>query len=247
MTDRLSILGVLVAIVAIFGGNYLEGGHLDTLLNGAAALIVFGGTIGAGLLQTAREDMVRAFHMVSWVFQPPEVDFRAGINKVVSWSLQARRQGLLGLEKQAEAEDDPFLRKGLQLIADGNELDVVRNVMEIELNIREQRDLQASKFYEAMGGYAPTIGIIGAVLGLIHVMTNLSQPDALGSGIATAFVATIYGVGFANLILLPIASKLRAIVFREYQYREMMLDGMLSIVQGQNPIAIRVKLDGYLQ
>ncbi len=247
MIDRLSIAGVLIAILAIFGGNFLEGGHIDTLLNSAAALIVIGGTIGAGLLQTAREDLVRAFHISRWVFRPPQIDFRAGINKVVSWSLQARRQGLLGLEKQAETELDPFLKKGLQMIADGNELDVVRNVMEVELHIREQRDLQAAKFYEAMGGYAPTIGIIGAVLGLIQVMSNLSEPDALGSGIATAFVATIYGVGFANLILLPIASKLRAIVFREYQYREMMLDGMLSIVQGQNPIAIRVKLDGYLQ
>lgn len=115
------------------------------------------------------------------------------------------------------------------------------------MHVREQRDLQAAKFYEAMGGYAPTIGIIGAVLGLIQVMSNLSEPDALGHGIATAFVATVYGVGFANLVLLPIASKLRAIIFREYQYREMMLDGMISIIQGQNPIAIRVKLDGYLR
>lgn len=127
MTDRLSFLGILIAIVAIFGGNYLEGGHLDTLLNAAAAIIVFGGTIGAGLLQTAREDMSRAFSMVKWVFYPPEVDFKQGIDQVVSWSLQARRLGLLGLEKQAETETDEFLKKGLQLIADGNELDVVRS------------------------------------------------------------------------------------------------------------------------
>lgn len=247
MTDRLSLLGILIAILAIFGGNFLEDGQFDTLLNGAAALIVFGGTIGAGLLQTSKEDIVRAYHMVNWVFNPPDIDFRSGINKVVSWSLLARRQGLLGLEKLSDDEKDPFLKKGLQLIADGNELEFIRSVMEVELHIREQRDLQASKFYEAMGGYAPTIGIIGAVLGLIQVMSNLSDPDALGNGIATAFVATVYGVGFANLILLPIASKLRSIVFKEYQYREMMLDGMISIVQGQNPMAIRIKLDGYLQ
>lgn len=246
MIDRLSFLGVLIAFLAIFGGNQLEGGRLETLLNGAAALIVFGGTIGAGLLQTAAEDMRRALHMARWVLRPPVVDFSGGIDKVVAWSLHARRQGLLGLEKQAEAENDEFLKKGLQLIADGSELDVVRNVMEVELNIREQRDLQAARFYEAMGGYAPTIGIIGAVLGLIQVMVNLSDPESLGQGIATAFVATIYGVGFANLILLPIASKLRTLVLKEYQYREMMLDGMLCIVQGQNPVAIRVKLDGYL-
>lgn len=247
MIDRLSLIGILVALLAIFGGNYLEGGRLDTLLNSAAALIVFGGTIGAGLLQTSSEDMRRALAMVKWIFHPPVIDFHAGIDKVVGWTLHARRLGLLGLEKQAEIENDEFLRKGLQMIADGNELEVVRNVMEIELNIREQRDLQATRFFESMGGYAPTIGIIGAVLGLIQVMVNLSEPDTLGNGIATAFVATIYGVGFANLILLPIASKLRTIILKEYQYREMMLDGMLSIAQGQNPIAIRVKLDGYLK
>lgn len=247
MIDRLSLIGALIALLAIFGGNYLEGGQLDTLLNGAAAVIVFGGTLGAGFLQTAPADMYRALGMVSWVVQPPDINFRTGIEKVVGWSLHARRHGLLGLEKQAELEDDEFLSKGLQLIADGNELDTVRNVMEIEMNIREQRDLQATRFFESMGGYAPTIGIIGAVLGLIHVMTNLADPDSLGQGIATAFVATIYGVGFANLVLLPVASKLRTQVLNEYQYREMMLDGLLSIVQGHNPIAIRVKLDGYLK
>ena len=119
--------------------------------------------------------------------------------------------------------------------------------MEVELNIREQRDLQAAKFYESMGGYAPTLGIIGAVMGLVHVMSNLSDPTALGSGIATAFVSTIYGVAVANLILLPVSSKLRAIVFSDYQYREMMLEGLLSISQGQNPVTLRVKLEGYLK
>ncbi len=245
--DRLSLFGVLFALVAIFGGNYLEGGQVDTLLDGAAAVIVFGGTLGAGLLQTPRVDLVRALSITPWVWKPPQQDFQQGINKVVEWSNHARRFGLLGLEKRAEAETDSFLQKGLQLIADGNELEVVREVMEVELYVREQRDMQAAKFYESMGGYAPTIGIIGAVMGLIHVMSNLSDPDALGSGIATAFVATIYGVAVANLILLPIASKLRAIVLESYQYREMMLEGMLCIARGQNPIAIRVKLEGYLQ
>ena len=245
--DRLSLVGVIFAVVAILGGNYLEGGHVSTLVNGAAAVIVFGGTLGAGLLQTPVTDMQRALKISRWVFQTPDFDFNQGIEKVVGWSMHSRRYGLLGLEKQADAEGDEFLKKGLQLIADGSELEVIRSVLEVELNVREQRDLQAAKFYESMGGYAPTVGIIGAVMGLIHVMTNLADPSALGSGIATAFVATIYGVAIANLILLPIASKLRSIVFTSYQYREMMLEGMLSIAQGHNPISIRVKLEGYLK
>ncbi|OMH30055.1 flagellar motor protein [Motiliproteus sp. MSK22-1] len=245
--DRLSLVGVIFAVVAILGGNYIEGGHVSTLLNGAAAVIVFGGTLGAGLLQTPATDMQRALKISRWVFQPPDIDFNQGIEKVVGWSMHSRRYGLLGLEKQADLEDDEFLKKGLQLIADGSELEVIRGVLEVELNVREQRDLQAAKFYESMGGYAPTVGIIGAVMGLIHVMTNLAEPSALGSGIATAFVATIYGVAAANLILLPIASKLRSIVFASYQYREMMLEGMLSIAQGHNPVSIRVKLEGYLK
>ncbi|MCW8884091.1 MAG: flagellar motor protein [Motiliproteus sp.] len=245
--DRLSLFGALFALVAIFGGNYIEGGAVDTLINGAAAVIVFGGTLGAGLLQTPAVDMRRALSIAPWVFRPPDLDFNQGIEKVVGWSMHARRYGLLGLEKQAEVEDDEFLKKGLQLIADGSELEAIRDIMEVELHVREQRDLQAAKFFESMGGYAPTIGIIGAVMGLIHVMTNLANPSSLGSGIATAFVATIYGVAIANLLLLPIASKLRAIVFSGYQYREMMLEGMLSIAQGHNPVAIRVKLEGYLK
>ncbi|WP_207062448.1 flagellar motor protein [Motiliproteus sp. SC1-56] len=245
--DRLSLFGLILALLAILGGSLFEGGSLSTLFNGAAAIIVFGGTLGAALLQTPLVDLQRALGLFRWIFGPPRLDFNRGIEKVVGWSVHARRYGLLGLEKQGELENDPFLRKGLQLIADGGEPEVVREIMEVEVNVCEQRDLQAIRFYESMGGYAPTIGIIGAVMGLIHVMTNLGNPTSLGLGIATAFVSTIYGVGIANLFFLPVASKLRSIVFRQYQYREMMLDGMLAIVQGHNPGAIRVKLEGYLK
>ncbi len=244
--DRLSLFGILFALIAILGGNIAEGGALDTLYNGAAAVIVLGGTLGAGLLQTSMQDMRRALLLSRWVLQPPSIDFRQGIDKISEWGAQARRSGLLGLEKQAELENDQFLRKGLQLLADGGEPESVRSVLEVEMNIREQRDLQAARVFESMGGYAPTIGIIGAVMGLIQVMTNLADPESLGSGIATAFVATIYGVGLANLLLLPIANKLRSIVLMEYQYREMMVDGLLAIGQGQNPANIRLRLEGYL-
>ena len=244
--DRLSLLGILLVLVAIFGGQMAEGGAVDTLLNGAAALIVFGGTLGAGLLQFSLPETRRALKMFNWVFSPPVLDFQQGVDKVVGWSMHARRYGLIGLEKQSELENDDFLSKGLQLIADGSELQTIREVMEMELNVREQRDFQAARVYESMGGYAPTIGIIGAVMGLIHVMTNLSSPDLLGEGIATAFVATIYGVGIANLVLLPIAGKLKSVIQQRYQYHEMMLEGFLSIAQGQNPLAIRMRLESYL-
>ncbi len=244
--DRLSLFGILFALIAILGGNSAEGGALDMLYNGAAAVIVFGGTLGAGLLQTSLMDMRRAMQLSRWVFQPPVIDFRQGIEKIAEWGAQARRSGLLGLEKQADRENDPFLRKGLQLLADGGEPESVRSVLEVEMNIREQRDLQAARVFESMGGYAPTMGIIGAVMGLIQVMSNLADPESLGSGIATAFVATIYGVGLANLLLLPIANKLRSVVLMEYQYREMMVDGLLAIGQGQNPANIRLRLEGYL-
>lgn len=245
--DRLSIIGITCAIAAVVGGNYLEGGHIGTLYNSAALVIVFGGTLGAGLLQTPHYDVKRALKMLPWVFRPPATDFDAGITKVMSWTAHARRYGLLGLEQQSESEQDPFLKKGLQLLADGVEQEMIRDIMEVDMNVSEQKDYQASKFFESMGGYAPTIGIIGAVMGLIHVMTNLADPETLGSGIATAFVATVYGVGLANLLLLPMASKLRGVILSEYRYREMMLEGMLSIAQGHNPMSIRVKLDGYMQ
>ncbi len=245
--DRLSLLGIGLVLVAIFGGQLVEGGQLGTLINGSAALIVFGGTLGAGLLQFSLPETRRALAMFSWIFSPPSLQFEQGVEKIVGWSLHARRYGLVGLEKQVEFDSDDFLQKGLQLIADGYEQESIRDLMEMELNIREQRDLQAARVYESMGGYAPTIGIIGAVMGLIHVMTNLSSPSTLGSGIATAFVATVYGVGIANLVLLPIAGKLKSIILLRYQYHEMMLEGFLSIAQGHNPLAIRVRLESYLR
>lgn len=245
--DPLSLLGLLLAVVAIFGGSLLEGGSLEVLLNGPAALIVFGGTLGAGLLQSPPKDLRRALGMLPWITQPPSIDFQEGVDKIVAWSLQARRSGLLGLERQADLENDDFLRKGLQLLADSGEHNVLREALEVELNVREQRDLQAAKVFEGMGGYAPTIGIIGAVLGLIQVMSNLADPDNLGLGIATAFVATLYGVAIANLVLLPVAGKLRATVFETYHFREMMLEGMLAIAEGHSTVAIRSKLEGYLK
>jgi chemotaxis protein MotA len=245
--DVLSLLGLLVGIGAILGGNLLEGGHLSSLVNGPALIIVFGGTLGAAMLQSPMPVFLRALKIAAWVVRPPSHDLPGTIQKIVNWSQVARREGLLGLEGLTESEPDAFARKGLQLLVDGNEPETIRNTLEVELAAREQRDLASAKVFEAMGGYSPTIGIIGAVLGLIHVMGNLADPSKLGSGIATAFVATVYGVGLANVVFLPVGNKLKGVVQGQSQYREMLVEGILGIAEGENPMNIELRLRGYLE
>lgn len=245
--DVLSLIGLILAFVAIVGGNFLEGGHVGALINGPAALIVLGGTLAAALLQSPLPAFKRALQILRWIFFPPRVDLPGGIDRVVNWSLTARKEGLLGLEGVADAESDPYARKGLQLLVDGAEPEAIRSILEVDFLTQESRDIQAAKVFESMGGYAPTIGIIGAVMGLIHVMGNLADPSQLGNGIAVAFVATIYGVASANLILLPVANKLKAIALRQSRYREMLLEGLLSIAEGENPRSIELKLQGFME
>lgn len=244
--DVLSFLGVIIGFAAIIGGNFLEGGGFGTLLNGSAAFIVLGGTLGAAILQTPKNSLKRALNIITWVFKPPYVPFKQGVNNIVRWATAARKDGLLGLEAVSEREKDKFAKKGLQLLVDGNEPEVIRRVLETDMYVDEQRDLDAIKFYESMGGYAPTIGIIGAVMGLIHVMNNLADPSTLGPGIAVAFVATIYGVALANLLFIPIANKLRMCVNEYTQYRELIIEGIIAIADGENPRSIEMKLNGYL-
>ncbi len=244
--DILSLIGVVLAFVAIVGGNSIEGGSATALMNGAAALIVLGGTLGAVLLQTPLAVFRRALYLLRWVFWAPRLDLAAGINDVVGWSQTARREGLLGLETVAAGVEDAYIRKGLQLLADGIEPEVIRTILEVDQETRENRDLRAARVFESMGGYSPTIGIIGAVIGLIQVMGNLANPAQLGSGIAAAFVATIYGVGFANLLALPVSNKLKGLVMQQTHYREMILEGLMSIADGENPRAIELKLQGFM-
>ncbi|MCB1857819.1 MAG: flagellar motor protein [Gammaproteobacteria bacterium] len=243
--DLLSVLGVVLAFGAIIGGNALEGGHLGTLLNGPALVIVVGGTLGATMLQSPFSVFLHAIRQSGSVFWPPRILVEPTIKKLVNWSNVARKEGLLGLEEVAEREPDLFIRKGMQLLVDGSEPEAIRNILEVELDSREQHDLQAAKVFESMGGYAPTIGIIGAVMGLIHVMQNLADPGKLGSGIATAFVATIYGVGFANLFLLPFGNKMRSVAMSKSHYQEMIIEGIVAIAEGENPRNIESKLQGY--
>lgn len=244
--DYLSIAGILLGFLAITGGNWLEGGHLSALANGPAAVVVLGGTLGASLLQTPVALFVHALRLAGQVFASPAPELDSTISRMVEWSRIARRDGLLGLEREAGRATEPFLAKGLQLVVDGSEPEEIRDMLEVELDAREHLDLQAAAIFEAMGGYAPTIGIIGAVMGLIHVMNNLADPSKLGGGIAVAFVATIYGVGLANLFFLPMANKLKGLIHEQTQFREMIIEGVVSIAEGENPRNIETKLQGYL-
>lgn len=244
--DFLSIIGVLIGLFAIVGGNFLEGGHIGSLLQLTAFLIVTGGTLGAVVLQSPQRDFLRSVKMLLWVVMPPKIDSETVVEKIIEWSKVARKEGLLGLEDIADEEPDPFTRKGLQMLIDGSEPETIRMVLDVDIGTQENALMAGAKVYEAAGGYAPTIGILGAVMGLIHVMENLSDPSKLGPGIAVAFVATIYGVGGANLFLLPIAAKLKSIVQRQISHNEMILDGLVSIAEGENPRSIESKLLGYL-
>ncbi len=240
--DRISLAGLVVGLLAIIGGQILEGGHLGSLSQPAALVIVVGGTLGAVMLQSTTSTFMRGLRMAKWVWLPPVVDQQRLISQITSWSQVSRREGLLALDAIVEQLTDSFTRKGLQLLVDGAEPERLREVLEVEIGTFEQEMKLAARIWEAAGGYSPTIGILGAVLGLIHVMENLSDPSKLGGGIAVAFVATIYGVGLANLVYLPIANKLKAHINRMIVQREMLIDGLVGIANGDNPRIIESRL-----
>ncbi|MCL6620448.1 MAG: flagellar motor protein [Thermomonas hydrothermalis] len=244
--DILSILGAIFGLVALVGGSILKGAGLSGLWSPAAFVIVIIGTFAAILLQTPLSSFRRALAILPWVFRPPPHDPKALIAQMVEWSTLARKQGLLALEPLLEQQHDPFLRKGLQMVVDGMEPEAIRQMLEIESHAQTRRDIAAAKVFEGMGIYAPTLGIIGAVLGLMAVMKNLADPSKLGHGIAAAFTATIYGIASANLAFLPISSKLKGIVHRQEVEREMLIEGLLSIAEGENPRNIESRLSGFV-
>ena len=244
--DKISVLGLLLGVAAIIGGQVLEGGHVGSLSQPTALLIVLGGTVGAVMLQSPYVTFMRGVRMMRWVWYPPVVDNQQLIKQLSNWSQVSRREGLLALENVINQLKDDFTRKGLQLLVDGAEPERLREVLEVEINTYENEMKQSARIWEAAGGYAPTIGILGAVLGLIHVMENLSEPAKLGAGIAVAFVATIYGVGLANLVFLPMANKLKAHINRLVLQREMIVDGLVGIANGDNPRIIESRLQGYI-
>lgn len=244
--DLLSLSGVTVAIVAVLLGQHLEGGSVTTLLNGPAILIVVGGSIGATMLQSPLPVFVRAMSMLVWVVRPPLVQPETQLKEIVRWAQLARREGLLGLEDVVESVRDAYARKGLQLVIDGNDPETIRETLELDAMARERHDLNAAKVIDGMGGYAPTLGILGAVLGLIEVMNNLADPAMLGQGIAVAFVATVYGVGLANLVFLPTANKLKALVREQSRIKELVTVGIMAIAAGDNPRSVEARLQGLI-
>jgi chemotaxis protein MotA len=244
--DFISVVGILVSFAAILGGQYLEGGHVGSLVQVTAFLIVIGGTFGACMLQFTLPVFLQGMKMLRWVVLPPVISLEDVIDQVISWGQSARRGGLLSLEPIMTEMEDPFTRKGLQLLVDGAEPEMLRAALEVDMDAYDEHYRLAAKVWESAGGYAPTVGILGAVMGLIHVMENLSDPSKLGGGIAVAFVATIYGVGSANLFFLPIANKLKFIIGRELVKREMVMEGLVAIANGENPRIIETKLRGYI-
>ncbi len=245
--DFYALLGAVVAFAAIVLGNALEGGQLQALLDLPALIIVLGGTLGAVVLQTPVKRLVHACRLSQWVLLPPAYSADDDIDRLLQWSRTARREGLLGLENIADGMGDPFRKKGLELVVDGVEPVTIRRLLETDSGSRVDYDLAAAQVFKSMGGYAPTIGILGAVIGLIQVMGNLADPDELGQGIATAFVATIYGVGFANLLFLPVADRLRSLVLRTSNADDLFIEGLIAIAEGEHPRSIEVRLRGYAQ
>lgn len=242
----MSIIGFILATAALLGGSMAKGSGIAALLDSAAFLIVIFGTLAAGFVHTPIATMKHALGLFKWVFFPPVVKKELEIEQILEWSKVARRRGLLGLEPEIVKMTDEYLKTALQLLVDGNEPDRLRELLELEMTTREDFDLRAARVYESFGIYAPTLGIMGAVLGLMSVMHNLADPSILGPGISAAFVATIYGIGSANLFFLPIAGKLKAIIRQQTQIREMIIEGMVAIARGDNPRNIETTMKSFL-
>jgi chemotaxis protein MotA len=242
--DKAAIAAIPITLALVLGGQWLEGGSVRSLVQGTAALIVFGGTFGATLLSFSWQDLRLAARSLRGVFyrEPDTTDAIIGL--MGQFAVKARKEGIMSLEDDLGRIQNPFLRRALGLAVDGTSPGTLRTMLESESLSREDRDEFPARVYEAAGGYAPTIGILGAVLGLIHVMENLSDPGRLGGGIAVAFVATVYGVGSANLVLLPVAARLRHRAIRLSRERDLIIEGVLAIQEGMNPRLIEQKLRG---
>ncbi len=244
--DLTSIGGILFGVGMILLGQRIEGGHVGSILVLSAGMIVIGGTIGAVMLAFPTKDFVRGMKMLGQVFTEKKSDLPGLAKQIVDLASIARRDGVLALEAKLGEVQDPFLKRALGYVVDGVDATVTRDSLETAMEAEAGEATVGAKVWEAAGGYSPTVGILGAVLGLIHVMENLSDPSKLGGGIAVAFVGTIYGVGSANLFFLPICNKLRSIVEQQVVVREMLIEGLVSIANGENPRVIETKLQGYI-
>lgn len=246
--NKASVVGIFLGIAAILGGNLIEGGRMNSIVQGSAALIVFGGTFGATFLSFSINDIINAGRTLRKVFINDKFVPADGsiIKEVIEFSIKARKTGLMSLENDVQAIGYEFFRRAMRLLIDGLDPKLLRSALEQETRIFEEEKGRAARVFESAGGFAPTIGIIGAVLGLIHVMESLNNPAELGSGIAIAFVATVYGVGSANLLFLPIAKKIMNNMRHEVYIREIIIEGVLGIQSGKNPYYQREYLNAFL-
>jgi chemotaxis protein MotA len=243
--DIATLAGIALAFAGIVGGLLLEKGKIQDIMQATAAMIVLGGTFGAVLVTNPMPVVVRAFRGAGAVFFETASSTAEIIESIIQYATKARKNGIVSLESEAAAIPDPFLRKALGLAVDGTDLQEMRKMMETDIALAEQTIEAEAKVWEAAGGYAPTVGIIGAVMGLIQVMKHLEDIKEVGHGIAVAFVATVYGVGSANILFLPMANKLKARGRSAMLLKEMMLEGVIGIVEGLNPTLIRMKLASY--
>jgi chemotaxis protein MotA len=244
--DKGSVGGVVLALAGIIAGLLLEGGNLGQILQPTAALIVFGGTMGAVLLQFPLPTVLAAFKSLGHIFSTPRKQDDQLLGLLIAFANKARRNGVVSLDSDMQTIQDPFLNQALMLAVDGTEPSELRKIMRVSLDSTAENEERLPAVFESAGGFSPTIGILGAVLGLIQVMKNLDNIQEVGRGIAVAFVATIYGVGIANLFFLPLAGKMRIRLRDDHQRREMMLEGVVSILEGINPRMLEVKLSGFL-
>jgi chemotaxis protein MotA len=244
--DLATVCGFVLALGGILGGLVLEKGSVRDIAQYTAALIVLGGTIGAVMVNTPLDALKGAISQLRMVLFEPQYRPTALIDEIIVYATKARKQGIVSLESDANAIADPFLQKAINLAVDGTDLEDLKAMMELEIDLAEHSAENAAKVFDSGGGYAPTVGIIGAVLGLIQVMKNLANIEEVGHGIAVAFVATVYGVGLANVFLLPAGGKIRARAAKDRQLRELALTGVIGIIEGANPKLIRTKLNAYL-
>ena len=244
--DKGTIAGIALAAAVIVVGLLVEGGKVSQIMQPTAAMIVFGGTIGAVMVQFPVGQFVAATRALASIFVEPPQHPEALISELVDYAKTARKRGIVALDAELDHIDDPFLKRSLMLAVDGTAPSDLRAMMELELENQSEADEKIPQVFEAAGGFAPTVGIIGAVLGLIQVMQHLQNIDEVGRGIAVAFVATIYGVGAANLFFLPAAGKLRIRLRESQRLREMTLEGIISVLEGMNPRLLEMRLVGFI-
>jgi chemotaxis protein MotA len=245
--DLASLIGTILGISAVVGGQLIEGGKLSQILQGTAALIVFGGTFGAMLVSFPMQDIKKAFSMLPTIFQNVDLDVRPVIDEIIRIATIARKEGVLAVEGQRESIQDPMFKKAIKYVIDGFEPNTVKEIIDTEIYLAFEEEENAGKVWEGAGGYSPTIGIIGAVLGLIHVMAMLNDPSKIGEGIAVAFVATVYGVGAANLVLIPWGTKIKRKAHQRMMAKEVVKLGVVGIQEGLNPHFLQEKLEVFVE